>query len=183
MKELEKKLSQWDGKSVEDLEELYHSIKQQKNYSPADSQQQLIQLLENANLQTGASWLLKHGWEQQEFVPTATDSKNILHSLPQLSAWEAKLHILQSLTYLALDQASINKTECKRLYAFLQKNLSSDNKFVRAWTYNGLYELTLNYPSYTEEVKQLFRRAMKDEAASVKARIRNIVKSGFTLDS
>ncbi|VAW30036.1 hypothetical protein MNBD_CHLOROFLEXI01-2929, partial [hydrothermal vent metagenome] len=32
---------------------------------------------------------------------------------------------------------------------------------------------------YQDEAKQLFEIALKDEAASVKARVRNILKKGF----
>lgn len=62
---------------------------------------------------------------------------------------------------------------------FLRNCLISDNKFVRAWAYNGFYELALQYPAYKTEVKKFLDMAMKDEAASVKARVRNILKRGF----
>lgn len=183
LEELRQRLSRWDGKSVADLETIYRALLESKNHSLTDIQQQLIALLEDVTLQTAASWLLKRAWEQNNLTPSAAVSKKIIHALPLLETWETKLHILQSLPHLPLSQSSISKTESKKLYAFLHKNLSAENKFVRAWTYHGFYELALNYPSYTEEVKLLFRRAMLDEAASVKARIRNIVKSGFALES
>ena len=57
-----------------------------------------------------------------------------------------------------------------------------NNKLVRAWAYNGFYEISRQYPEYKEETKKLFAMAMKDEAPSVKARIRNIMRTGFVND-
>jgi len=63
--------------------------------------------------------------------------------------------------------------------AFLKKCLVDDNKFIRAWAYNGFYELSVQYPEHKDETKQFFEMAMRDEAPSVKSRIRNIMKKGF----
>ncbi|WP_448250543.1 hypothetical protein [Thalassotalea agariperforans] len=67
----------------------------------------------------------------------------------------------------------------RSVYNFLIITLTDQNKFVRAWTYNGLYELSKQHPEYIKEAKQFFEMAMRDEAPSVKARIRNIMKKGF----
>lgn len=182
MKDLKRRLAQCDHRSADDLKEIYESFKNQKSFNADTAQETLIHLLLEPELQIGSSWLLKHGWEQKDFVPSATHSKSLIKLLPQLNHWEAKLHILQSVSYLPLDKSIITTANQKRLYAFLQNNLAEENKFLRAWTYHGFYELAQNHPQYTDEVKQLFRRAMLDEAASVKARLRNIIKSGFSID-
>ena len=57
--------------------------------------------------------------------------------------------------------------------------LTDQNKFVRAWSYNGLYELATSFPSLRKEAERFFDMALADEAASVKARVRNIMKKGF----
>lgn len=93
---------------------------------------------------------------------------------PNLHALEAKLHILQSMAYMP-----VGEQEKQGVEVFLRNCLISDNKFVRAWAYNGFYELALQYPEYKAEVKNFLSMAMKDEAASVKARVRNILKRGF----
>jgi len=59
---------------------------------------------------------------------------------------------------------------------FLRVCLLDNNKFVRAWAYKGFYELAVQYP---KETRQFFEMAMRDEAPSVKSRIRNIMKKGF----
>ncbi len=51
--------------------------------------------------------------------------------------------------------------------------------FLRAWSYNVFYELSMQYPEHKKETKKLFEMAMKDEAPSVKSRIKNIMKKGF----
>ena len=83
-------------------------------------------------------------------------------------------HILQCLPYLAIPKKDKDKVQ-----RFLRKCLVEDNKFLRAWAYNGFYELAVQYPEHVEETKQFFEMAMRDEAPSVKARIRNMMKKGF----
>ncbi len=48
----------------------------------------------------------------------------------------------------------------KQLEAFLRKTLTSDNKFVRAWSYNGFHCLASQFPEYVREVEQFFKMAM-----------------------
>ncbi len=84
------------------------------------------------------------------------------------------MHALQCLPFLTIDQS-----EKKLVETFLRITLSGQNKFVRAWSYNGFYELARQYPEYQAETKILFEMAMNDEAASVKARVRNLIRKGF----
>jgi len=125
------------------------------------------------SLQSGASWLLKRYFEDGRTVDSEQAS-NILSQLNDLKTWEAKLHILQCLSEIPI--AGDRKGDVER---FLRTSLSSENKFVRAWTYNGFYILCNQYPEYKQETKEFFDMAMRDEAPSVRARIRNIVKAGF----
>ena len=90
---------------------------------------------------------------------------------PFRAHWECKLHVLQCLPYL-----EIPESESASLERFLDACLESDNKFVRAWAYNGFSELSLRFPRYRERVDGLLARAATSEAASVRARIRNILK-------
>jgi hypothetical protein len=62
---------------------------------------------------------------------------------------------------------------------FLRQTLNDSNKFVRAWSYNGFYQLARHFPQYREEAEAIFEMALRDEAASVKARVRNIIRAGF----
>jgi hypothetical protein len=88
----------------------------------------------------------------------------------RLESWGSKLHLLQCLPHLAIDERAKPALE-----SFLRDSMGSDNKFVRAWAYNGFHVLALQYPQYRAEAKRLLGRALKSEAASVKARIRRIL--------
>lgn len=165
---LEQAIQQWDGKSAEDISCIYDGYA-----GFTDFVSSTIALIKKEGSQKGASWLLKRHLEnEQQLEPKQTAQLWAL--LSDLGCWETKLHLLQSLPYLKIGNNGKQKVE-----HFLRCCLSDNNKFVRAWAYHGFYELSLQYPEYQEETKRFFALAMKDEAASVKARIRNILKKGF----
>jgi len=60
---------------------------------------------------------------------------------------------------------------------FLERNLYDENKFLRAWSYNGFYELARQHNEYIDYAIEQLERGETDKAASVKARIRNIQKA------
>mgnify|MGYP000084721305 FL=1 len=165
---IESELESWDGKSSGDIEAIYNRYLESKSFLST-----IIQLLEIEKLQSGASWLIKHYLEDGRAIDLKQAS-NILGKLNKLETWEARLHLLQGLPNIPISLDRKLGVEY-----FLRNNLTSENKFVRAWAYNGFYELSRQYPEYIQETKQFFEMAMKDEAPSVKARIRNIVKKGF----
>ncbi len=70
----------------------------------------------------------------------------------------------------------ISKTDKKKVEGFLRECLIDNNKFVRAWAYNGFNELSIQYNEYRQETEQFFEMAMRNEAPSVRSRIRNIMK-------
>lgn len=162
---LPQEIANWDGKSVEALQAIYDCHGLEADFGAA-----LVPLLKEPDLERGASWLLKLYLEEAG-VLTSAELKRVFQSLPDLLEWETKLHLLQSLPYL-----TISKRDVKQVEAFLRRCLASDNKFVRAWAYNGFYELALQHPQFKAEADQLLEQALEDEAASVKARVRNILK-------
>ncbi len=161
-------ISNWDGKSADDIAAIYHHHSGQSSFLT-----DIIALIEHPSFQKPASWLLKYHLESGAKLEVKT-SKNIYVLLTKLKDWESRLHILQCIPMLPIE-----KTDKKKVELFLRDCLCDRNKFVRAWAYNGFYELSSQYPEYLEETKQFFEMAMRDEAASVKARIRNIMKKGF----
>lgn len=165
---IESEIENWDGKSSRDIEEIYNFYYKSESFLSI-----IIQLLEMEKLQCGASWLLKHYLEGGSPIDFK-QAFNIFGKLNKLTRWEARLHVLQGLPYIPI---SIDRKV--GVEYFLRNNLTCENKFVRAWTYNGFYELSKQHPEYAQETKQIFEMAMKDEAPSVKARIRNIEKKGF----
>lgn len=162
---IEQEIKGWDGKSSVDIGVIYDCY-----CSNASFVQTLIQLLGMEELQKGATWLLKRHLEEGYKVNASQVSK-VIKLLPRLIHWESKLHALQCIPYTKI--ANRDKKETER---FLRKCLSDKNKFVRAWSYNGFYELSLQHSEYMAEAKLFLDMAMRDEAPSIKARIRNIMK-------
>ncbi len=165
---IEQEIAAWDGKSANVIGAIYESYHTQPGF--ADT---IIPLTKNSAYQKGATWLLK-AWLESGNKLEKAQIKTIYGLLNQLEHWESKLHILQCIPFMPIE-----KTERKKVELFLRKTLADTNKFIRAWSYNGFYELSKQHPEYLDETRQFFEMAMRDEAASVKARIRNIMKQGF----
>ena len=166
---LEQKLLAWDGRDTQYLADLYQA--QQSTKGLID--ELIVCLKSGGQAQLGASWLIKRHLEQGHKLSKKHTSE-IFSNLSELDHWGAVLHILQSMPYLTL--APEHRSEVER---FVRNKLSDPNKFVRAWAYNGIYELAKAFPDFQTQAKQFFEMAMRDEPASVKARVRNILKQGF----
>ena len=164
----EKNLKKWDGKTVNDIERIYSRYHYDVKFVS-----QVVDLLNKDTLQIGASWLLKRFLEDKHTLEESTVSRIFRH-VPYLVSWESKLHILQCIPHLPIPLAETDIVE-----RFLRDCLADKNKFVRAWAYGGFYELANQHPEYREEARQYIEIAMREESASVKARIRNSVKKGF----
>ncbi len=165
---IKQEIAAWNGKSADDIRVVYLAYREQPDF--ADS---IINLIEDERFQKGATWLLKAWLEFGNRLEISQISK-IYGLLYKLKHWEAKLHLLQCISFMPIETTDINSID-----TFLRATISDTNKFVRAWTYNGFYELAKQHPEYKEEVKIFFEMAMRDEAPSVKARIRIIMKKGF----
>lgn len=165
---IEQEIASWDGKSAVDIKAIYDAHNAESNF--ADT---IVALTFTETCGKGASWLLKT-WLEAGNELEQPQIEKIYGSLDQLKPWEAKLHVLQSIPFMP-----IAETVCSNLYAFLRITLTDSNKFVRAWSYNGLYELSRQHSKYIDETKEYFEMAMRDEVPSVKARIRNAMKKGF----
>ena len=165
---LEQAILAWDGKSADDIEAVYLRYQGVSGFAAS-----AVELTRRRDLETGATWLLKRHLQLGGRL-SAAETTELFELAPGLQAWEARLHLLQSMLYLRIVEAEREKVE-----AFLRCSLQDDNKFVRAWAYGGFYELAKQYPAYRDEAQQLFELALRDEAPSVKARIRNVMKQGF----
>jgi len=164
---LETVLAGWDTKSVQDITDIYHSQCTDQAFII-----DLIGFLNKPNCQIAASWLLKHHFEetgnQQQFA------SDIYQQLTGLIFWQSRLHILQSMQYLPIDENSVTKVEL-----FVRDCLTDMNKFVRAWAYNGFYLLAQQYSNYQHEAEDFLKLGLTDEPASVKVRIRKCLQQGF----
>lgn len=166
--DIKHRIATWDGQSVADIKAVYDAHCRDAHF--ADT---IIALAATDACEKGATWLLK-AWLEAGHRLQPDQTSTVFASLHQLSHWEAKLHVLQCLPFLSI--TDLQKTP---VYHFLRLTLTDHNKFVRAWSYNGLYELSRQHSEYLHETRQYFDMAMRDEAPSVKARIRNILKKGF----
>ncbi len=69
----------------------------------------------------------------------------------------------------------ISQNHKDEIEKFLRECLGNEKKFVRAWAYNGFQILAEQFSEYKEEVSKLFEQALREEATSVKARIRQLM--------
>ncbi len=165
---LEDELVNLDSESGDELEELYRNCA-----DTAEFASDLISLTRDEFIQSRSSWLLKRYFEDGGELSDEENS-GFWRVLPKLVEWQAKLHILQSFSFVKMDAVEQTVIE-----DFLRENLGSGNKFVRAWSYNGFCLLADVFPEYRKEADQLIENAMLTESASVKARLRNARKIGF----
>ncbi len=159
-------IGSWDGKSTAALQSTY-----ERHRAEEDFVAKILAHVADVESQRAATWLLKKHVEAGNSL-TAADCRTVFSVLSDQDHWESKLHVLQCLSYL-----DIREDDCVGLENFLDTCIKSEKKFVRAWAYNGFNELAIRFPRYREAVDGMLARAGESEAASVRARIRNILKS------
>ena len=159
-------IASWDNKSATALQSAYERYRDEEDFLAT-----VLEHLADVEKQRAATWLLKRHLEAG-YSLSPEGSLAVLRVLSDQEHWESKLHILQCLPHL-----DIPEDESPGLEQFLESCLENENKFLRAWAYNGFNELPLRFPRYREEVNHMLARAGDSEAASVRARIRNILKS------
>lgn len=163
--QLEAQLQHFDGKHVDSLRRVAETL------SPDGSTiDQLITLAErsDASMQMAATWLLKHLQSRNiSFAPAQVT--RLVEQLCGSGSWESRLHIVQMLPNLAIPVACT-----EQLFQSLVVALSERNKFVRAWVYTALHSLAAQHRHYVPEVIPLLDQASRDEAASVRARLRQL---------
>lgn len=155
----------WDGKSKFAIEAVYDQY-----CARADFVAELLGYCKSEKLQMGATWLLKHHLENEHEISVG-EMQEICALMPKQIHGAAQLHMLQIMPFI-----KITADEVIGLKRYLDGCIKDENKFVRAWAYNGLFELSLQYEQYRTETIILLEVALVEEAASVRARIRNIMK-------
>lgn len=166
-------LAEWDGKSVAIIKALY-----QKHSGQSDFIISLLSALKHKDQARGASWCLKNGLESGVKL-SPSQSKELVQQLEtkdqmEQAHWETRLHLLQCLPYLA-----IPASEKENLLVFIRSAISAPEKFVRAWGYNALYVLAGQFPELRQETQVSLQAALEDQAPSVRARVRTLLKNGF----
>ena len=161
-------IASWDLKSADAIRDTYG-----RHAGAASFLNEIVDLLREASLQPGATWLLKHHLDSGGGLDQRLAGR-VFTLLPQLQHWSARLHVLQCIPHLA-----IPSRRRKNVEAFLGDCLADPNKFVRAWTYGAFHQLAVQYPEHQPAVTALLERALREEAPAVKARVRRVVKQGF----
>lgn len=133
----------------------------------------LLALAAEAEVQIGATWLIKRGIETGAVQADAVGNA-LLADLRRYREPEAILHVLQILPYLRIPAARVGATA-----EFLRACLEADNKFVCAWGYSGFHTLAVQFPEYRDEVAGLMERGLQTGSAATRARIRNLQRQGF----
>lgn len=161
----------WDGKSKDAIARVY-----QKHGGRADFLADVIALIAAEPTQIGATWLLKHYFDEGGPPLDATQAKAVYAKIGSLVHWEAKLHVLQCMEHMPIPKGQVKPVE-----KFLRVCLAGEAKFVRAWAYSGFHELARQHPEFRPEASRILADALETETAgSVLARIRRKVQQGFS---
>lgn len=162
---LKESLATWDTKSADDIRTIYTQYVETPTF-----EEDLMDALLDKELQCGSTWILKnHLGTKGNF--SSLHSKSLLAHLELFDKWESQLHILQSFEHITITAAQKFSVE-----NFIRLCLKSERKLIRAWGYHGFHFLSKQFPEYKTEAKAMMQKALLDEAASVKARIRNLLK-------
>ena len=136
----------------------------------AEFMARLLQCAREPDLESASTWLMLNHL-RKDGACSVEQSSELVSLLPVVEGWQARLHVLQSLSQLHVPSSLKDD-----LYDWLLHLIQDKNNFVRAWTYDGLFRLATQHREYFQEVDGLMRRALKFEKPSVTARIRNLLK-------
>ena len=117
-----------------------------------------------------ATWLIR-AYLQQGLGLSSGQTARWIRSLSKLDDDDARLHACQSVVHL-----DVPKRNAEQLARFLRTGAEGQHKFTRAWAVDGFHRLALQHAQYAEEAGQRLDRALRDPAASVRARARHIAK-------
>ncbi len=167
---LKAEIAQWDRKSKDFISDVFDRHRDRPGFLTG-----LADMLDDAELQSGATWLLKHHFDAggadlgEELVAA------IYSRASGLVQWDARLHVLQCIARMPIAESEKTTVE-----AFVRVCLEDDAKFVRAWAYSGFCELARRFPELQPEAVNILDEAMTSETAgSVLARVRRELRHGF----
>ncbi|WP_298912595.1 hypothetical protein [uncultured Roseobacter sp.] len=156
-------LRQWDQKSKPQIVEIYQAFKDTDDFL-AD----LLDFCGIADLQGGATWLIKHHCEQTDLVFSPAEQCRFYETFEQLASWDAQLHALQTMHHVPIPKAS-----GPALKTFLFTGIAQQNKLVRAWSYYGLALLARRFPEDKPEVLAVLdEAALQNPSGAIAVRLR-----------
>ncbi|RED52274.1 hypothetical protein [Aestuariispira insulae] len=167
---MSEEIAHWDGKSADAIKAIYLDWRDHAELTGL-----LVALMAMPDRERGASWMMKHHLEQGDANLEPVDALAFHQAGVAQQHWEARLHYLQSLNYVHVPERSRTLVQ-----AFLKQGIEAEQKFIRAWSYNGLYLLACQFPDLQGTVQYQLEEALESEdTGSVKARIRKGLKRGF----
>lgn len=131
----------------------------------------------DTRLQIAATWairkLLELGAEMTAaqcgtFVETAAS----IGTASTQTAWEARLHIVQSVQFIGNQEL-----DARKLAEIVTPWHAAERPFLRAWSLDALCRLAQRDPSQKDSAAALLAKADDDPAASVRARARKLRKA------
>lgn len=163
---IEAELLGWDRRHVGVLAGLYDRTRDTDGFSDA-----VVDLATNPHTQVGATWLLKRHHENGHRL-AAEQTGRLLLVGTQSDEWEAVLHILQIVPFYDDWSAQVEALE-----ALVRANLDHKRPFVRTAATQAFAELARSAPEFTDELISRCESALQGESASVKARVRHILRA------
>ena len=151
----------FDGRHIAPLESVAATL-------PAQGELETIiaALSCSAREQAAATWILR-AWLERGLRLRESHTRRVVEASERLTDWEVVLHVCQAVEHLDLEGQTL-----RRMWAVLLNGTRSDAKFVRAWSYNGLAVLGSRNSVLRDDAIAALERGSKDDAASVRARIR-----------
>jgi len=165
MRNLQTALSRYDGKSVQVLGQLQAEFGDDPQYIDG-----LIEALHQTgkSVANGASWLLLDHLNSGKKL-NERQTEQLAKSVPALMEWPEQLHAAQMVRHLEL-----SLTSAKLLVQEMENLLTHERPFLRAWSLDALWHIAAIYPEFADRAKTALARAHDDNAASVRARARNL---------
>jgi len=162
---LREKLSAYDGKATTFLGEAEKALSETNGYLDA-----LIALSAEpeGHFSNAATWLIKSALEKGAAL-TEVQIETLIEALLRVTDWAAQLHICQSLRFLTVPEHA-----AESVADWLTGLLASKRPFLRAWSLDALGALAEVHKEYAQSFNAALHRAQCDEAASVRARARNL---------
>ncbi len=158
---------EFDGKTTGSLESACRSAG--KDFTGFD---QLLELAASADtrMQIGATWAIRKLLELGADM-SAEELERFTETAAAQTAWEAQLHIAQSIQFL--ESANLNTGALAKT---LHPWCDAKRPFLRAWAIDAICQLAQRDPSLNETAMELLTKGEQDAAASVRARVRNLRK-------
>lgn len=158
---LREELAQYDGRNPAILSEVSERHRTRQGFLS-----ELIVLApdDEAVISEAATWILKAEIEDgQALAPHCVEQ--LILCLNGVTAWQAQLHICQSIGKIDVPHGLVLD-----LSQWLETLLVAPRPFLRAWALDALCQLQGSSP----ETNALLAQMETDDAASVRARVRNL---------